>query len=131
MCTHIVAAPSPPAPRQPMRAHDNGVKAMRKPTRALYSHKVILHSQSVSHLNNCSSLKWMFCLHRSRISKRVSQLSLYFTLRRQIQLLKQLRRHVDARCGAEPVEGIQTVGIGVDIVAISFFFCHDETAFVI
>lgn len=69
----------------------------------------------------------VFFLHWCWISKRISQLSLYFALRRQIQLLKQLGRHADARCGAESIEGIQTVGVGVDIGTIAFFFCHGET----
>lgn len=33
--TPILAAPLPPAPRQPIRSHDSGVRESRKPTRAL------------------------------------------------------------------------------------------------
>ena len=35
ICPPVEAAPLPPAPRQPMRSHERGVKLNKKPTRAL------------------------------------------------------------------------------------------------
>ena len=35
----VDAAPLPPAPRHPMRSHDNGVRLKRKPIRALRHHQ--------------------------------------------------------------------------------------------
>lgn len=32
--THVPAAPLPPAPLQPIRSHDNGVRHKRKPIKA-------------------------------------------------------------------------------------------------
>ena len=48
--TYIVAAPSPPAPRQPMRSQDRGVRESKKPTRALTIEKRKLISTQILNL---------------------------------------------------------------------------------
>lgn len=67
-------------------------------------------------------------VHRCGISKRIPQVALDFTLRRQVQLLKQLGRHVDARRGTEPVESLSPVRVGVDADTVAFFVCHGDVS---
>ena len=56
----VEAAPLPPAPRQPIRSHDNGVKLRRKPTRALWVgfRQQCISSYTISRENGMNYEHW-------------------------------------------------------------------------
>jgi hypothetical protein len=80
LCIYSEAAPLPPAPRQPIKSQDKGVRLRRKPNRALS------RSASVFTHYICWSLQG------SWVAKRLPQVTFYGILRRQIYLLKKFRR---------------------------------------
>lgn len=56
-------------------------------------------------------------VHGSRVAKGLSKVSLDLVHGREVELLEQLRAHLDAGRGAELLEGIHALGLGV-IVAV-------------
>lgn len=110
-----------------MRLHDNGVRAMRKPTRALLPSIKESVQPYLNHrpriLQKQDGKMPVPYVHWRRVSKGIPQMALDLALRRQVQLLEELGRHGDARRGAEPVEGLCAVRVGFDGVG-ALFVCH-------
>lgn len=59
-----------------------------------------------SAFHSCFLLRIEIGIHRSGIGKGLAEIALDLVSRRQVQLLKELRRHGDAARGAEATEGL-------------------------
>lgn len=113
--TYLLAAPLPPAPRHPIKSQERGVKARRKPTRALSSR--VSHVVYIVGLGGSEGLG----VHRSRVSEGVSQLTLDVVVGRQVKLLEELRAHGHAGGRAELLESLHAVGLSIVAIGLVEF----------
>lgn len=108
-----------------MSWHDRGVRLRRKPTRALHTHQ---HCFTPTTASMCYR-----SLHRCRIPKRLPQIALDAILRREVELLKELRRDGDAPSCPNTVEsrpvGFLSTHCEVVIVHISMAVAICEVLF--
>ena len=102
--SHIVAAPPPAAPRQPMSAQPSGVAAIKKPMSALAAHRPT---------EKPPAARVFFENSQGRgICKRLPQLPIHRRLRREIHLLENLHRDIDALVGSVAVQHRSGVALG-------------------
>lgn len=89
-----------------MRSQVRGVKARRKPTRAL---QLLLVIDSGMGRGDTS-------VHRCRVSKCLSKISLDLVHRRKVKLLKQLRAHLNTLGSSQPVQALQALSLRVEAI---------------
>jgi hypothetical protein len=89
------AAPSKPAPRHPIRSHASGVNASKKPAKPLRDK----HDQHFS-LPNCSHQS-ITDLQRRWVAKGLAKVSSHISLRREIELFKELLGHHHTSSGLQ------------------------------
>jgi len=94
---YIDAAPLPPAPRQPIRSHERGVKLRRKP------HSALDYVSQCSRINVLKNIQW------SWVTKSLSQISFDSILGREVNLFEELGRDRDATSCAYPSQRCVTI----------------------
>jgi hypothetical protein len=102
----VLAAPLPPAPRQPIKSQLSGERLRRKPQSALGC--ISARAQKIA---DAQCLQWRW------IANSLSQVALDLVQGREVDLLEELGRDGDAACGLDLAERSVCVYIGVEVVS--------------
>jgi hypothetical protein len=86
---YVPEAPPPPAPLQPIKSHDKGVKQRRNPMRALKLLSVLVRADKMCAQSEELGVQW------SRVTKGLAQVTLDNILRIEVQFFEQLWRDCD------------------------------------
>lgn len=120
----MLAAPLPPAPRQPMRSMDRGVRQRRKPARPLFTGECQLVSgQAGERARPSKPLQESMQVstaaedaHGRGVAKGAAQVAVDPVLGGEVELLEELGAHGDAGGGAEAVQGL---GVALVVVVVA------------